>query len=418
MEANKLDENQVRYALQIGDEARRMGINPDFVLPMVAAESKFDPRAVSPKGAIGLMQLMPSTAKELGVNPYDISQNIKGGLTYLKQLSSLPDIGTNPVALLAAYNSGPNKAYLKTLDPKDIPEETAAYVRRINTYAGGTLPQPFIGLEGEAEGEGVGQGGTLTEGERPAPASELDYQRLMLDAAGGLTGAATAAGLQFAGSKFNLLGRALEGMAAMKEPSSDGGKSSGQKWAEKVTGYVDPEARTVSEQARSYNRAKTGATGQLYGKPKISGRLPNMYGPPAPGEPKSMVDRLLQQQQEREAEKKALAAQVKRQQSPLNMAGRFMTSPAGKVVGGALGGISAAEQAQQAINKYAEQDMPMAAAYGTGALGSAMMAIPHTGTQILGGAMAASPLVMYAYRKAQEKGMPSGLPATYSPYFK
>jgi hypothetical protein len=70
------------------------------------------------------------------------------------------------------------------------------------------------------------------------------------------------------------------------------------------------------------------------------------------------------------------------------------------------------------MSKYAEQDMPMAAAYGTGALGSAMMAIPHTGTQILGGAMATSPLVMYAYRKAQEKGMPSGLPATYNPYFK
>ena len=400
MEANKLDENQVRYALQIGDEARRMGINPDFVLPMVAAESKFDPNAVSRKGAIGLMQLMPSTAKELGVNPYDISQNIKGGLTYLKQLSSLPDIGTNPVALLAAYKSGPNKAYLKTLDPKDIPEETAAYVSRINTYAGGTLPQPFIGLEGEAEGVGVGQGGTLSEGERPAPASELDYQRLMLDAAGGLTGAATAAGLQFAGSKFDLLGRALEGMSRINQPST---ATSGEKWLRNWAGMEKPGVGGVPQASATYERAKDHG--------KVSSRATKMYGPRMPGEPMALVDRLIQRGKDQEA-------LLARQKSPLTMAKNIMTSPAGKVLGGALGGISAAEQAQQAINKYAEQDMPMAAAYGTGALGSAMMAIPHTGTQILGGAMATSPLVMYAYRKAQEKGMPSGLPATYSPYFK
>jgi chaperone required for assembly of F1-ATPase len=130
-----------------------------------------------------------------------------------------------------------------------------------------------------------------------------------------------------------------------------------------------------------------------------------------PGEPMALVDRLIQRGKDQEA-------LVARQKSPLTMAKNIMTSPAGKVGLGALGGISAAEQAQQAMSKYAEQDMPMAAAYATGALGSAITAIPHTGTQILGGALATSPLVMRAYRKLQEKGMPSGLPATYSPYFK
>jgi soluble lytic murein transglycosylase-like protein len=400
MKAEDLNESQIRYAQQIGQEAQRMGINPDFVLPMVAAESKFDPKALSPKGAVGLMQLMPNTAKELGVNPYDINQNIQGGLRYLKQLSSMPNIGTNPVALLAAYNAGPNSKFLVSGDPNEIPEETANYVKRIESYSGGQLRNPFIGLEGETEGAGVGEGQASPGGE-VTPASEFDFQRLLLDLGGAGAGAAFSAGSQLTGAAGRRLVDALEGMSRIGQPS---GTTSGEKWLANWAGVNKPGVGGVPEATATYQRMKDHG--------KVSGRATKMFGPRMPGEPASIVDRLMARGQQREA----LARQ---QQSPMNMLRRGVSSPLGRVGIGALGGLSAAEQAQAGLEKYAEQDMPMAAAYGVGAAGSALAAFPYGPTQIAGGAMALSPMAMYLYRKATEKGegKPSGLPATYNPYF-
>ena len=145
MNPEKMTKEQVELAVKIGQEAQRKGINPDFVLPMVAAESGFDPNAISKKGAIGLMQLLPSAAKGLGVDPYDVDQNIQGGLQFIKQLSTMKNIGTNPVALLSAYNAGPGSKFLESGDPDQIPAETAAFVKRIEKYSGGQLRNPFIG---------------------------------------------------------------------------------------------------------------------------------------------------------------------------------------------------------------------------------------------------------------------------------
>jgi hypothetical protein len=86
-------------------EAQRLGVNPDLVLRQMKVESGGNPKAVSPKGARGPMQLMPGTAKDLGVNPDDPYENVTGGVTYLKR--QLDAYGGDERKALAAYNAGP-----------------------------------------------------------------------------------------------------------------------------------------------------------------------------------------------------------------------------------------------------------------------------------------------------------------------
>ena len=91
--------------------AEEHGVHPALVSSVIAAESAYDPKAISPKGAMGLMQLMPGTAKELGVsNPMDPAQNVSGGAAYLKQLLDRYAGFTNQFErAVAAYNAGPAK---------------------------------------------------------------------------------------------------------------------------------------------------------------------------------------------------------------------------------------------------------------------------------------------------------------------
>ena len=86
--------------------AQRHGLDPNLVLAVVSVESAFKPDAVSHKGAQGLMQLMPATAKELGVtDALDPAQNLDGGTRYLRQLVAM--YGGDLGKALAAYNAGP-----------------------------------------------------------------------------------------------------------------------------------------------------------------------------------------------------------------------------------------------------------------------------------------------------------------------
>jgi len=107
-----------------------VGVPPALVKAVIHAESAFNPRAVSHKGAMGLMQLMPSTARSLGVSePFAADQNVVGGTRYLRELRER--FGSWTIAL-AAYNAGPEAVTRFGGIPPY--RETQKYVRRVLTY--------------------------------------------------------------------------------------------------------------------------------------------------------------------------------------------------------------------------------------------------------------------------------------------
>lgn len=108
------------------DLARKHGIPEDLFLRLVQQESGWNPSAVSPKGATGLAQLMPATAKKLGVDIDDPHQNLEGGARYLKMMYD--KFGTWKLAL-AAYNAGPGA--VEKYDGVPPYAETEGYVKAI-----------------------------------------------------------------------------------------------------------------------------------------------------------------------------------------------------------------------------------------------------------------------------------------------
>ena len=123
----------------IAFNARAQGVRSDLVRAVMQVESGFNPIARSPKGAMGLMQLMPETMREFHVsNAFDPAENIRGGVAYLKQL--LDRYSNNEVLALAAYNAGPGAVdkHGQTVPPY---KETQDYVRKIGNITSRPVAQ-------------------------------------------------------------------------------------------------------------------------------------------------------------------------------------------------------------------------------------------------------------------------------------
>jgi hypothetical protein len=110
--------------------SKKYHVDPELIKAVVRVESNFDANCTSPKGAMGLMQLMPETAEELGIkNCYDPVENIMAGTSYLKNLLDRYD-GSVSLAL-AAYNWGMGNV---ERHPEKLPRETRTYIARINEF--------------------------------------------------------------------------------------------------------------------------------------------------------------------------------------------------------------------------------------------------------------------------------------------
>lgn len=111
----------------IAAAARKYNVDPRLVAAVAQTESNGNQEAVSSAGAVGVMQLMPETAADLGVNPYDKQQNIEGGAKYLRQM--MDTFGGDVRKAVSAYNAGPQAVR----DYGDVPpyRETQSYVNKV-----------------------------------------------------------------------------------------------------------------------------------------------------------------------------------------------------------------------------------------------------------------------------------------------
>lgn len=95
------------YGDALAAASHSSGLPVELLEAVIWQESRWNQSAISPKGAVGLMQLMPGTARDLGVNPYDAASNMLGGARYLRSLYDR--YGGNLTLALAAYNAGPDR---------------------------------------------------------------------------------------------------------------------------------------------------------------------------------------------------------------------------------------------------------------------------------------------------------------------
>ncbi len=124
--------NSTNYDKLILQHSANHGVDPSLIKAIMMAESNFNPYAVSPKGAQGLMQLMPDTARLVNVdNPFDPDENIKGGIKYIKMLDEI--FKGDLELILAAYNAGPARVIENKMNVPPL-EETKTYIKRVKHY--------------------------------------------------------------------------------------------------------------------------------------------------------------------------------------------------------------------------------------------------------------------------------------------
>lgn len=383
MDLSKLNDKQLDVAIKVAEAAQKYGLNPDFVLPMVMIESGFNPNAVSPKGATGVMQLMPDTAKSLKVDATKIDENIDGGMRLLKELVTNKKIGDDPYKVLAAYNTSTEtrNKFLDSGDLSVLPDETINHMIKVSEHYGGELPKVSMAVKAEEvqeqpteevqpESEENVYGGT--------PVTEFNQQE-------GYTPAETGAlsGLAGVGAGTIYSAKAPAFRVAQRVGLLPGGKPMSAQDAVELAGRVVPEANTpggkwgaktgygmgegtVQETSSRYQRAMPSG--------KVSGKLAKRFGPAMPGESPELAQRLIDRSNAQATnEAAAAAAQARAPGTISRLTGKIAGSS--PMVGG-LAAYGTGYNLQDAYNKYMGNDTVGAVKSGLGALASAAALAP------------------------------------------
>jgi hypothetical protein len=225
MDISKLTPEQRELAFKIGEAAERKGLNPDFVLPMVMQESGFDNSLVSKKGAVGVMQIMPDTAKLYKCDdPTNLNKNIDCGLNIIKDLVSKKNIGSDPYKVLAGYHSGEPEAatFLKTGNIDDLGPNAKQHLWDVSQRYGNELPNVLGGQQPEKESaaEAPAVPAPSTQGSpiaspntTPAP---MEISPELAGYVGGKAGAAVGTGAILAKAKFDTAKEAKDAWDALR----------------------------------------------------------------------------------------------------------------------------------------------------------------------------------------------------------
>jgi hypothetical protein len=353
-----LTEDQIANIKKIGAKAEEYGIDPDLALAVAWRENRFTMGADSPKGAIGIMQIMPGNAKGLGVKVQDLRNpdiNIDAGMKILRE--NLDMFDGNERAALVAYNASPNtaKRYMKNKEnPDTIPEETRIYLEDIHSV------RPLIADAEEEEMEGPSfERPSASPVEKPSFAS-AEEEAAWISEHPGLAGAGAGAASGI-GEKLYKYGQESVSKArpdiipdeAVKEAMKDAQKLSGpDRWA-KVQG--GPGGETMQQAVKNYHLNKGLEGGETLTKSGII--LPA-------GEQEKLDAELAKKQaelEERLTTKRAKASKYLKEKVPFYekgvAAGKVMSKGAAKILSklapvsttatGLIGGSQLSESAER-----------------------------------------------------------------------
>lgn len=424
MDLSKLTDEQLEVAEKVAKKAKEKGLNPDFVLPMVMAESGFNPKAESKKGAMGVMQIMPDTASFYKCeNPKDVDQNIDCGLKMLSDLIGKKHIGNDPYKVLSAYNAGPNTKYFTSGKIEDLPDETINHMDKVSTFYGGALPNVGTGEkaaepekaekpEAEPSEPVAGAGETV-----PASSEAGATENAIMGVVGGATGAKLAGSIETGKRALPLLQGLYEKATGntdyMNRPQS---RASLQRYLnsqiaedlrlplkdlEKVAGNGKP-VRTMSEVQDALANIKGSPSERVAKTTSIDPKtgLPKQIFTTTPG--RAPIDLSAYKHtptvMTRAADQAARGAEVVKGALP----------SVGRVGVGALGGALAGTQLYDAFNQYKKEGqglhMPSArnaAQFASGA-GGALSMLPFGVTQGAGLVLQAPELAYQGYEALQD----------------
>jgi hypothetical protein len=344
---DKLDPQQREVAFKVITKAKEYGVDPRLAVTLAYVESNLRMDAVSPKGAIGVMQVMPPTGKMFGVDfkeLKDLDTNIDTGMRYLKQ--GLDRYGSPKLATIG-YNAGHDHPFLLGESDKP-PEESLDYVNKINEL-GGFVPTP------------AKEDATPKPPDDITPAS-VDHMRSLQAAE---LGGGVGAGL---GATYSL-GSSILGGAPDRY-----GRTPVEKWTNAM-GYNQRGADTMALAHQAEQGTRKGAT------------IRN----PLTGEARTPTFRV----------NKPPVIETSPLQKATNIGGALLNSPP---VRGALAGAGVAGLGQEAMSRYNAGDPVGAGIAGVGAAGSALSLVPHPMTRGIGtGLSMASPAALFVLDKMREK---------------